>query len=311
MPLFQIIRKLQHKHLQNWSSLMLYRGRSYPKSLDMFTCSYIQPDVDSFDRNNTLLVAGYTQDIASYYRRIEPLCVAPSDYMVHQTDISERMRSILVDWLIEVHLKFKLMPETLYLTISCIDRFLAKKKVARRHLQLVGVAAMLISSKYEEIWAPELRDFVYICDKAYTRVEILRMEKDILNTLTFQLTVPTHYLFLQRFLKISTPDKNVAMLSQYLLELTLVDYSMVKFSSSQIAASAVYLANKYTLKADFWNYMMERHTLYSAESLETCTTTLNSLYKKATTTQFTAVYKKFSGPKFNGIAKIHLKRHPQ
>ena len=65
----------------------------------------------------------------------------------------------------------------------------------------VGVTAMLIASKYEEIWAPEVRDFVYISDRAYTRDQILAMEKLMLNTLRFNLTVPTPFNFLARFLK--------------------------------------------------------------------------------------------------------------
>lgn len=83
------------------------------------------------------------------------------------------MRAILVDWIIEVHLKFKLLPETLFVTVSLIDRFLEKQVVSRTKLQLVGVTAMLIASKYEEIYAPEVRDFVFITDNAYSRSEIL------------------------------------------------------------------------------------------------------------------------------------------
>jgi len=69
------------------------------------------------------------------------------NYMKQQSDVNEKMRGILVDWLIEVHLKFKLLPETLYLTISCIDRYLSKSDVHRSKLQLVGVTAMLIACK--------------------------------------------------------------------------------------------------------------------------------------------------------------------
>lgn len=76
--------------------------------------------------------------------------------MVKQPDINVKMRGILVDWLIEVHRKFELMPETLYLTINIVDRFLSEKAVSRRELQLVGISSMLIASKYEEIWAPEV-----------------------------------------------------------------------------------------------------------------------------------------------------------
>lgn len=89
--------------------------------------------------------------------------------MKKQSDINERMRAILIDWLVDVHLKFKLLPETLYLTINMIDRYLAKEVITRRKLQLVGIAAMLISSKYEEIYPPEIKDFTYITDRAYTK----------------------------------------------------------------------------------------------------------------------------------------------
>jgi len=76
--------------------------------------------------------------------------------MDSQPEINERMRSILIDWLIEVHQKFELNQETLYLTINIVDRYLAVTTTSRRELQLVGMSAMLIASKYEEIWAPEV-----------------------------------------------------------------------------------------------------------------------------------------------------------
>ena len=76
--------------------------------------------------------------------------------MGSQTEVNPKMRAILTDWLVEVTHKFELMPESMYLTIYVIDRFLSLQAVPRRELQLVGMAAMLISCKYEEIWAPEV-----------------------------------------------------------------------------------------------------------------------------------------------------------
>lgn len=86
-----------------------------------------------------------------------------------QKDINEKMRAILIDWLIDVHLKFKLVNETMFLTVNLIDRYLEKSQVSRQKLQLVGVTAMFIATKYEEIYPPDLRDFVYVTDKAYTK----------------------------------------------------------------------------------------------------------------------------------------------
>lgn len=92
-----------------------------------------------------------------------------SECLTSQKDVNKKMRTILIGWLVEVHLKFKLLPETLFLTINLIDRYLEKKQILRTNFQLLGVTAMLIASKYEEIYAPEIRDFVYITDKAYTK----------------------------------------------------------------------------------------------------------------------------------------------
>lgn len=93
------------------------------------------------------------------------------------------MRAILLDWLIDVHIKFKLVPETLFLAANLIDRYLEKVSVSRQKLQLLGVSAMLIASKYEEIYPPEVKDFVYVTDKAYSKADILEMEGKILGQL--------------------------------------------------------------------------------------------------------------------------------
>ena len=107
--------------------------------------------------------------------------------MEKQDDINDKMRSILIDWLIEVHLKFKLVPESLYLTVNLIDRYLEKEQVNRQKLQLVGVTAMLIACKYEEIYPPIVKDFVYITNNAYTKEEILEMERKMLQALDFNI----------------------------------------------------------------------------------------------------------------------------
>lgn len=122
--------------------------------------------------------------------------------------------------------------------------------------QLVGVTAMLLASKYEEIWAPEVRDFVYISDKAYTREQILDMEKQMLNTLGFHLTVPTPYQFMSRFFKAANADKQFQLLASFIVESALPDYSMLKYPASLLAASAVYVAMK-TLNKGSWNEVMQ------------------------------------------------------
>lgn len=93
-------------------------------------------------------------------------------YMERQRDINHNMRSILVDWLVEVAEEYRLKPETLFLSVNYIDRFLSSMAVQRTKLQLVGVTCMLLASKYEEIQPPTVDNFVYITDETYRRDQV-------------------------------------------------------------------------------------------------------------------------------------------
>ena len=158
--------------------------------------------------------------------------------MENQTHINERMRAILVDWLVEAHLKFKLVPETLYLTVNLIDRYLERKEVERPKLQLIGVTCLLIASKYEEIYPPELRDLVYVCDRAYSGNEIIDMEEKILKALEYQITIPSAHAFLVRYLKAAHADKKIVQLACFVLDGTLQSYNLLHYLPSQLAAAA-------------------------------------------------------------------------
>ena len=139
-------------------------------------------------------------EIHSLLRQLESAQSIKSDYLAGQTELTPKMRAVLVDWLVGVHLQFHLLQETLYTTVAILDRFLQVEvgSVSRNKLQLVGVSAMLIAAKYEEIYAPEVKDFVYITARAYTEKEILKMEIRILATLKFDLGRPLPLHFLRR-----------------------------------------------------------------------------------------------------------------
>mmetsp|Transcript_13505 Transcript_13505/g.49130 ORF Transcript_13505/g.49130 Transcript_13505/m.49130 type:complete len:414 (+) Transcript_13505:248-1489(+) len=261
-------------------------------------------DIDSKDKGNPLACTIYIQDIQRHYKRIENKTAISPGYMQRQDDINDKMRAILNDWLIEVHLKFKLMPETLYLTVNLIDRFLSKQQVTRKNLQLVGITAMLLASKYEEIWAPEVRDFVYISDKAYTRDQILEMEKVMLNVLHFNLTIPTQYAFLCRYFKAAGADKQTEVCALFLLELCMPDYGMLAFSPSLVAAAALYVAQLTLRKVQPWTGALEFHTGYSEDNLKQCAQHICSIQSKASSASLMAAYKKYSTPKFLEVAKL-------
>lgn len=164
--------------------------------------------------------------------------------MTHQSDINPKMRAILVDWLVDVHYKYGLLPQTLHIAVLLIDHFLAKSlTIARQRLQLVGISAMFIAAKYEEIYPPEAADFVKITDNAYTRDEVFQMESTMLSTVGYRVTFPTAFQFMKRFLKASrTCDDRVEHFAHYAIDHSLQEYKLTKYLPSTIAASAVRIA---------------------------------------------------------------------
>ncbi|ONK78500.1 uncharacterized protein A4U43_C02F19430 [Asparagus officinalis] len=223
-------------------------------------------DIDASDVDDQLAVVDYVEDLYKFYKLHENAS-RPHDYMDSQVEINEKMRAILGDWLIEVHHKFELTPETLYLTFYIIDRYLSMEHVVRRELQLVGVSSMLIASKYEEIWAPQVEDFICISDRAYSQGQILGMEKSILNRLEWSLTVPTPYVFLVRFIKAAMCDKELEHMVFFFAELGLLQYSMIRYCPSMVAASAVYAARCTLKKTPLWTQTLKHHSGFSEPQL--------------------------------------------
>nr|GMD56430.1 G2/mitotic-specific cyclin-2-like [Ipomoea batatas] len=261
-------------------------------------------DIDSCDMNNPLAVKEYVEDLFAYYRNVENFsCVSPG-YMAQQFDINERMRAVLIDWLIEVHHKFELREETLFLTVNLIDRFLEKQTVMRKKLQLVGMVSMLLACKYEETAVPGVSDFIYISGEAYTRKEVLDMESLMLKTLQFKLSVPTACVFMRRFLKAAESDKKLELLSFFLIELCLVEYEMLKCSPSLLAAAAVYTAQCTLYGVKQWSKTFEWHTGYSEHQLRESSRMIVGIHKKAGTGKLTGVYRKYSTSKFGNAAKF-------
>jgi cyclin B len=188
-------------------------------------------------------VKEYQEEIIEYLLSLEQEKRINPNYMVEQNDINEKMRIILIDWLIEVHLKFKLLAETLFLTINFIDRYLQKNQTPRNKLQLIAVSSLLIACKYEEIYPPELSSFVYITDNAYKTEEILDYEQKILESLEYDVTYPTPLRYLE-ILVIKLGLINDEMFynkMQYLIELSLTKLSFYNYSFLELVISCCLL----------------------------------------------------------------------
>ncbi|KAL3735353.1 hypothetical protein ACJRO7_024479 [Eucalyptus globulus] len=273
-------------------------------------------DIDS-DQKDPLLCSLYAPDIYSNLRVTELLRRPCCNFMdTVQKDITQSMRGILIDWLVEVSEEYKLYPETLYLTVYLIDWFLSQNYIERRRLQLLGITCMLIASKYEEICAPRVEDFCFITDNTYTREEVLKMESQLLNYFGFRIFTPTTKTFLRRFIRAAqalyvSPSLELEYLADYLTELTLVEYEFLSFLPSLVAASAVFLA-RWTLDDSRhpWNPTLEFYTSYKTSDLKTTVSALQDLQSNAKECPLSAIRIKYRQQKFKSVAlltsaKIH------
>jgi len=261
-------------------------------------------NIDERDSDDPLCATEYVMDMYRYFREKENATSVRPVYMKLQNHINERMRSILVDWLVEVHLKFKLVPETLYLTVNLIDRYLERKEVSRPNLQLVGVSCLLIASKYEEIYPPELHDLVYICDRAYTRNEIIGMEEIILKALEYQITIPSAHAFLVRYLKAGHADKKIVQISCYILDGTLQSYNLLHYLPSQLAAAAVFIARR-TVGRNSWSPTLLKYAAYCEEEIMPIARAVLA-EKSSSSLELRAVNKKYTSSRYGGVANTVL-----
>ena len=248
----------------------------------------------------------YFDDICEELSKNEEKYLVNPDYMAKQNDINFRMRAILIDWLIDVHLKYKLLPQTMYIAVNLIDRYLEKKETSRAKLQLVGITAMFIACKYEEIYPPDLKDFVYITDGAYVRSDVLKMEHKMLACLNFDITFPTQWVLFETYKRKLNLDEKTFKLAWFLMELCLINSKSLKFKMSHIAASAILIASKTMGIYKNNNWLYNKIGIIEKELVECCKeiydfNTYNSNHN------LQAIRKKFSSSKFEEVAKIKLK----
>jgi len=168
-----------------------------------------------------------------------------------QKEINLQMRSILVDWIIDVHYKFGFTDETLFMTIFTIDRYISIKQISRIKFQLLGITAMLLACKHEEINVPKIEDFIYITDNAYNKDEVTHMEKDILNALNFELLYPSPIKFYEILSLKFNFDKFQHLLGKYLMESFLIDLNWINYKPSVISCACVYIVMKYRKKENY------------------------------------------------------------
>lgn len=289
-------RAFDKKRLEEFNA---YKQLYYQEPRDDFLA------IDQAEVHDPQAVAEFASECLLHMQKTESRFTPSYNCLQSQRDLTPKMRQILLGWLVEVHLKFKLLPETLFLTANIIDRFTQFRQVKRSEYQLLGVTAMLIAAKYEEIYAPEIGDFIYMTDKAYTKEQMLAMETEILKTLDFNMTVPSCYRFLERFVKLSQSDDLIENFARYIIELSLFETSMYKWKQSHIASSAIYVARKVLKRQHPWSAFMTEQTGFDERAVRACSKELCLILANAgKSAELKSVEKKFSLPRFMEVSKI-------
>ncbi|KAM8704659.1 hypothetical protein ACLKA7_009166 [Drosophila subpalustris] len=204
----------------------------------------VPEDVEDFDHKNwddPFQVSHYAMDIFNYLKLREPEFPV-TDYMPKQIHLTTWMRTLLVDWMVEVQETFELNHETLYLAVKIVDLYLCREVINKEKLQLLGAAAFFIACKYDERQPPLIEDFLYICDGAYNHDELVKMEMETLRVINYDLGIPLSYRFLRRYARCAKVQMPTLTLARYILELSLMDYATIGFSDSQMASAALFMA---------------------------------------------------------------------
>ena len=238
---------------------------------------------------------------------------ADPDYMKKQKEINSQMRSILIDWLIDVHFKFGFTDETIFMTVLTIDRYLSVKQITRNRLQLLGITALMIACKHEEIDVPKIDDFIYITDNAYVRDEVYNMENDVLSTLNFSLLYPSPIKFYEYLSLHFKFDKMKHMMGKYLMESFLLDTKINKYKPATISCACTYIVMKF-FKMENYHEAYHKKFFLSDESKEItldynikeCAKDICLFVDNVNKTNYQACQKKYSKPEQEKVSVIIL-----
>ena len=227
-------------------------------------------------------------------------------YMNNQPEINEIMRAILIDWIIDVHLRFRLRQETLFMTIWLIDTYLSFAFVQREKLQLLGIACLLISCKSHEIYYPQHNKLIDMTDNAYTNEEMLVMENEILKKLNFFVVCPNPIDFYNILSKMFNFEKKQYYLGNYFIESALVNYQILKYSPSVIASSCAYLVMKYYringYQKLYNNFIIKEQ--YPEDVIKDAAKEIYTLVEILSRSRFKSVKKKFSLTQFENVSEV-------
>lgn len=164
------------------------------------------------------------------------------DYMEKQTELDWNKRRDLIEWIVQVHLEFKMLPETLHLAVNLLDRFLSQKAISFARYLLAGAVALTLAGKFEEVRTPCVRTITIKCGGAFKLHEFLRAERYFLDVLNFDLSWPGPMNFLRKTSAVDGYAPRLRNMAKFFLDIMLFWPNFLTFPASIQAAAAHCLA---------------------------------------------------------------------
>uniref|UniRef100_A0A8C9TIR2 Cyclin B3 n=1 Tax=Scleropages formosus TaxID=113540 RepID=A0A8C9TIR2_SCLFO len=304
LPFSRIVQHVIQKLLCSLYPLMLNDVERRCETLPSLLQVPNEFDIDREHSGDCFMTSEYAKEIFDYLKRREEKFLL-RDYMQKQPDLNQDMRGILVDWMVEVQENFELNHETLYLAVKLTDHYLSSTVAMRESLQLIGSTSMLIASKFEERCPPCIDDFLYICDDAYKREELISMEVNILQALNFDINIPVAYRFLRRYARCVQADMETLTLARYVCELSLMELEMVPERASCLASACLLLA-LIMKELGGWTRSLQYHAGYTVSDLSPLVRKLYSMLALPADDKLKAVRNKYSHKVFFEVAKTPL-----
>ncbi|CAG5097798.1 Oidioi.mRNA.OKI2018_I69.XSR.g15237.t1.cds [Oikopleura dioica] len=269
--------------------------------------------IEVMDESDERWCKDHVEQVYGYLRFLEHSKEVRPNFLAHHgQSASPKMRQILTDWMVQVGRRFRLLNDTIFLTVAYMDRYLQRTEtVEKSQMQLIGIACMMLASKNEEIYSPSLSDFVYVCDRAYTTDEIKDMELEVLGRLDCDLSVAYSLEFVRRFSRVAeeTIDPREYTLSKYLCELALMDYDLASMKPSLVAAGALWLSITLITEGE-WLPILEHTSRYSVSDLENVTSLLAKclfmVHFGAHSKKYTATKLKYASASNYAISKLPI-----
>ncbi|EOO00708.1 putative g2 mitotic-specific cyclin-b1 protein [Phaeoacremonium minimum UCRPA7] len=226
----------------------------------------------------------YLEDIMQHMRHMEDETLPDANLIDMQREIQWFMRPYLIDFLIEAHAAFSLLPETLFLTVNLLDRYCSKRVVYKQHYQLVGCAALLIAAKYgdKKDRVPQINELNNMCCGLYDAGMFTQMEMHVLNTLEWNIGHPTVDFFTQLIVAEERDDREVEHMAAYICEIALYHRDFVSTKPSTMARSSLALARAILARPEVndgeWDHVENVTLLTLSQNLHQPSVTLSRKY---------------------------------